>query len=104
MPLKLKTGDAQSERLISQADISSKPSQLNVSKHVAGALPFSLLSRHDIYLQICAANPRKHSHELMYKAGMLRSVAFFAGVHVFVDKFTFCRCDSQLNLHFSNNK
>lgn len=57
----------QSDRLFTQPDISSKRSQLNVSKHVARALPFSLLSRNDIYLQIRAADPCARLHELMYK-------------------------------------
>lgn len=86
----METGDAQSDRLFSQPDISSKPNQLNVSKHVARALPFSLLVRNDIYLQICAAKPCTHSHELMYKHGISRNVAFFVCMHVFVHTFTFC--------------
>lgn len=73
----METGEAQSDRLFSQPDISSKLSQLNVSKHVARALPFSLLVRNDIYLQICAPDPCTHSHELMYRHGISRNVAFF---------------------------
>lgn len=85
----METHEAQSDQLFNQPDISSKPSQLNVSKHVAGALPFSLLSHDDIYLQICAAHRCTHSRELMYKHGILRNVFFMYHMHVFVHIFIF---------------